>query len=335
MKEKPFSTHKRLPKEAKLGIWKNWVEPPPEEYYEEEYYEDDYYHEDKKQYYNNEEEETEETESTRLKPGKDVKVKVTEIVDACTLYVHIVDDPNVSLVEDALKSFADDGKELEEKDIKSGKVYAGLFGSAGTWHRVRIENKTTADQYRVLFIDYGNRDVIERTNLRPLDEELARILPTAHQLFLAALKAPPEGSEYFEQAGEAFSELVWERELIAHVEFVDAGKYHVVLTKPGSEISINQLLLESAWVRVHPRPPWRLKEKSRGEYTPLYKKMLEYEAIGKNTRKHIWEYGDVSDEEEDARDDRGRVPSKKAKEKEAKEKEEKKSQRKRKREKES
>jgi len=143
-------------------------------------------------------------------------------------------------------------------------------------------------------------------------------------MFLAALKAPSEGSDYFEPAGQAFSDLVWDREVSAHVELVDAGKYHVILTKPGSEASINQLLLESAWIRVQPRPHRRLKEKSRGELTPLYKKMLQFEEVGKNTRKHIWEYGDVSDEEEDVRDDRGRVPSKKAKEKEAKEKEEKK-----------
>jgi len=249
---------------------------------------------------------------------------VTEIVDACTFYVHVVDDANVTLVEDALKNFTDDGKQIDEKELKSGKVYAGLFESDGAWHRVRLENKSSPTQIRGLFVDYGNRDVLEISNLRYLDQDLSRIPPTAHQMFLAALKAPPEGSDYFEPAGQAFSDLVWDRELEAHVELIDAGKYHVTLAIPGSEITINQLLLESAWVRVHSRPLWKLKEKSRGEYTPLYKKQLDFEAVGKNTRKHIWEYGDVSDEEEDSRDDRGRVPSKKAKEKEAKEKEEKK-----------
>jgi len=208
--------------------------------------------------------------------------------------------------------------------VKSGKVYAGLFPSEGTWHRVRIETRTQGNQWRGLFIDYGNRESLDLAHIRVLDDEWIKIAPTAHQMFLAALKAPGEGSEYFEPAGQAFSDLVWDREITAKIEYADSGKYHVVLKRAGSETSINQLLLENAWIRVHPRPIRRLKEKGRGEYTPLYKQMLGYEETGKNSRKHIWEYGDVSDEEEDARDDRGRVPSKKAKEKEAKDKEEKK-----------
>jgi len=236
-----------------------------------------------------------------------------------------VDDSNVGIVEEALKAFSDDtAKSIQEVDVKSGRVYAGLFPSDGTWHRVRIESKTAGGQWRGLFIDYGNRELVDLASLRVLDEELTRIPPTAHQMFLAALKAPGEGAEYFEPSGQAFSDLVWDRELAAKIELADAGKFHVVLKKPGSDTSVNQILLENGWIRVHPRPVRKLKEKGRGQYTPVYQQMLGYEAVAKNTRKHIWEYGDVSDEEEDARDDRGRVPSKKAKEKEAKDKEAKK-----------
>jgi endonuclease YncB( thermonuclease family) len=311
-KTKALLEIQKVAKDQKIGIWKNYVEPTPE---------DDQDYEEEEEYEGNgqQNEAAPEQNSQRLKYGAEVKVKVTEIVDACTFYVHIVDDPNVGLVEEAMKNFNDDGKILEDKDIKSGRVYAGLFPSEGTWHRVRMETKTQSGQWRGLFIDYGNRDSLEISLIRNLEEEWARIPPTAHQMFLAGLKAPGEGSEYFEPAGQAFSDLVWDRELLAKVELVDAGKYHVVLKKAGNENTINNLLLESAWIRVHPRPAnRRLKD------TDVYKESLRHEEVGKNTRKHIWEYGDVSDEEEDTRDDRGRVPSKKAKEKEAKDKEDKK-----------
>jgi len=319
-------------------MWKNYVEPVYEEYEEEEEeYEDNYYHEEENYKNDGNEDEEYEEDSRALYTGADVKVKVTEIGDACTFYVHIADDQNFVQVDDALKNFVDDGKTLEDKDVKNGKVYAGLFPTDGTWHRVRIESKTQGNQYRALFVDYGNRDVLELSQLRTLDEELSRIPPTAHQMFLSALKAPGEGSEYFEPAGQAFSDLVWDRELNAHIDWAESGKYHATLTQQGTNITINQLLLESGWVRVATRPLLQLKFKqeekkkgkqsrvrTRGEQSELYKNALIWERVGKNSRKHIWEYGDVSDEEEDARDDRGRVPSKKAKEKEAKEKEEKK-----------
>jgi len=214
----------------------------------------------------------------------------------------------------------------KDDDIKAGAVYAGLFASDGSWHRVRIEGRSPNGQWRGFFLDYGNRELVETATLRTLDDELARIHPTARQMFLAGLKAPVEGSDYFEPAGQAFSDLVWDKEMVANVELEEyGGKYHVVLQRPGqTEGSVNQALLESAFIRVHPRPPRKLKEKNRGAYTPFYQKLLELEAIAKSSHKNLWEYGDVSDEDEDERDDRGRVPSKKAKEKEAKDKEAKK-----------
>jgi len=207
-----------------------------------------------------------------------------------------------------------------EADMKNG-VYAGLFRNDGSWHRVRIEGKSTGGKWRAFFIDYGNRDVLDLEDIRLLDDDLVKIPGTAHACVLTGLKAPGERSDYFERAGQAFSDLVWDRQLQAKIDLLEGGKHYVTLKQPGSELSVNQKLLQAGCVRIQDKIP-------RGNiWKPVRDTVFKLRIVEENAkrgRRGIWEYGDVSDEEDELFDDRGRVPSKAAKEKAEKEKEDKK-----------
>ena len=258
-------------KTNKRGIWENYVPPANEEKTAV----------------------TADSEATEQQPadGKElVAVSVTEIEDANDFYVHFVGDKGVEFVESKLREFGESvGDEANEYRPQSGAVCAGQFND-GNWYRVRVEG-AFGDSYRVFFLDYGNHDMLGGDKLRPLPAELAKIPALAHHGTLAAISAP-KGEEYRESAALAFNDLVWGQELLAKVELVDFNKVlHLTLHHESSPVSINKQLLRDGNARVAARPAGKLRE--------LVGELREHEDFAKQNHYNVWEYGDVSDEEEE------------------------------------
>jgi len=285
-------------RQARAGLWKDWVERPVEEPEEEYEAPPEAFMEEKQQ---------SGPRRLRIQEGENIRVRVTEITDAANFYCHFLDDESVNFVEDRMRTFGEE--ETDEFSAPDhlppkGSTCAGLFAD-GSWYRVRIEGSTAQGQWRAFFLDYGNRELLELSALRVLDDDLVRIPPLAHAGTLSAIKGPGEASDYYDNAGLAFSNLTWDKELKGHIDLVEGGKLHFTLFDEDDEsTSINQKLLLAGWVRVAKRPPRRLVK--------LADQLREVEDQAKQAHRGIWEYGDVSDEEETERDERGRVPLKKA-----------------------
>jgi len=242
---------------------------------------------------------------TRPREGKEINLRVTDITDASNFYCHLINDPGIVAVESSMKSFVDDpsGEFGEESLPRTGALVAGRF-SDGNWYRVKIEGKT-GDQYRAYFIDYGNRELLDLSSLRVLDPEMTSIPPLAHSCVLSAVKGPGELSEYYDTAGRAFSSVVWDKDLVARVDLIDAGRLYLTVRDPDDpEETVNRKLLRAGWARVQEkRVPFRLQEMAAKDLRPA-----ELEA--KRAHRGVWEHGNVSDEDETAADDAGRVPLK-------------------------
>ena len=223
--------------------------------------------------------------------GKElVAVSVTEIEDANDFYVHFVGDKGVEFVESKLREYGESvSEQTNEYRPQSGGVCAGQFND-GNWYRVRVEG-AYGDDYRVFFLDYGNHDMLGGDKLRPLPAELAKIPALAHHATLAAISAP-KGEDYRESAALAFNDMVWGQELLAKVELVDFNKVlHLTLHHESSPVSINKQLLRDGNARVAARPAGKLRD--------LVGELREHEEFAKQNHYNVWEYGDVSDEEEE------------------------------------
>lgn len=176
--------------------------------------------------------------------------------------------------------------------MAKGRILAGLY-TDGCWYRVKNEG-ISGTQMRVLFVDYGNHDVLELANVRELPPAAEQLQPLARPAVLAGLKAPTKASEHFENASICFHNSAFDRVLQAKVECVDkSNRAHLTLTDPAHpELSINSLLLRDGWCRLAEKPEWKLK-------TSVMPALAKDEEFAKQHRLNIWEYGDVSDEEED------------------------------------
>jgi staphylococcal nuclease domain-containing protein 1 len=273
--EELFAAEKEA-KDAKLGVWENFVEEVKEV---------------------TEGDEGDESVSTSA-----MKVKVTEITDCTTFYIQTVGDKNVETVEEKMADFSNEPPAAPEDWKPSrGEICAGLFPCDNAWYRVRNESQTAKGDFRVYFVDYGNHDQLELASLRPLPEDLKAIRPCAKACVLAGIKGPKAGSDYFEDSIQLMSELVWDKEVTAKVECQGRTdhKFHLTLwvDKEEDDTSVNRTLLQQGWGRVVGRPEYKLKGYCR--------ELQEDEDAAKLARKNIWEYGDVSDED-DGEDERGR-----------------------------
>mmetsp|Transcript_16881 Transcript_16881/g.32960 ORF Transcript_16881/g.32960 Transcript_16881/m.32960 type:complete len:911 (-) Transcript_16881:240-2972(-) len=268
--------------EAKLNIWKNYVEKVSEN------------------------KDGEEDEVSKRVDGSQLDVKVTEITDASSFYIQRVDDSNIAKVDAAMAAFnASPPEPNPAAEWKKGTVVAGKFHD-DLWYRVRLEGITATKEWRVLFVDYGNADLLNADDLRSLPDDLAKIPPLSKACFLAGIRGPTKASEHFESAAMTFNELALERVLSAKVECIDkSNKWHLTLrpkaedVEDGDTTSINQILLREGWCRIVERPEFKLKG--------LVNELRKDEDSAKQSRFNIWEYGDVSDEEEEEEAGKGRV----------------------------
>lgn len=264
----------RSAKEARKGVWKDYVEPTPEE--------------KAAAGVNGDEEESKESGPT------DRIARITEIVDAGDFYVQWVGDKNAELVAKALAVVAEqpDTGDFVPPENTNGRSYvaAGQF-SDDSWHRVRVDGKDANGDYNVYFIDFGNHDTLLSDRIRTLPAEAAKIPPLAVHAALAGL-LPPKAPEYQEGSALAFSEMAFGIDLKATVEFTDKfGRKHLTLTHDSHPISVNRQLLRDGFAKVQQRPDRRL---SRALLDALH----EEQAYAKDHHYNLFEYGDVSDEEE-------------------------------------
>jgi len=82
-------------------------------------------------------------------------------------------------------------------------------------------------------------------------------------------------------------------ELKASIDFTDKfGRKNVTLTHESHPISVNRQLLRDGWAKVQGRPDNRIKR--------FIDDLKQEEQYAKDHHYNLFEYGDVSDEEEGA-----------------------------------
>lgn len=235
---------------------------------------------------------------------------IVDVSDAVSFFVRLPEDPNIEIVEQKMIEFNENPVVEPMEQPAKGQLIAAKYHVDDQWYRVRYEGRA-GEEHKVLFVDYGNPELITKDRLTALPEDLRKIAPLARNCHLAGLKSPSKTSDYSHDASIFTNELIMDRTLTAKVEMVGKdNKLHLSLTDKEDEsgLTVNQQLLQEGWCRVDERADRKIKA--------LTKKLAADEKIAKTARANIWEYGDVSDDEEEegppSKRYDGRPPSKSA-----------------------
>ena len=127
--------------------------------------------------------------------------------------------------------------------VKEGDLVAA---EDGLWYRARVRKVDESDQScEVVFIDYGNSDVVKIDDLRTLDVSLTTHPPLSFECFLSGIGEDVEG-ETKATADEVMMKIIGDDSCSAEIISVDSsGRLGVNLTTTGSGKDIGAALVEA------------------------------------------------------------------------------------------
>lgn len=182
---------------------------------------------------------------------------------------------------------------------KVGEYVAAQFTEDNEWYRARVRrNDREKKQSEVVYVDYGNSEVIPWSRLRPLTQpqfSVQKLKPQASDAVLSFLQFPTS-PEYLADAVQFIGQQTFDRQLVANVDFVSTeGTLHITLLDPALsknlEDSINaEIIREGAALIPRKLKTW---ERAAGD-TLVHLRKLEEEA--KQERRGMWEYGDLTED---------------------------------------
>jgi len=182
---------------------------------------------------------------------------------------------------------------------KAGEFVAAKFTADGEWYRARIRrNNREAKEAEVVYIDYGNSEVIPWSRLRPLSQAQfshTKLKPQALDAQLSFIQLPGN-SEYLADAVNLIAQETADRQLVANVDQADKdGLLWVTLFDPKEsktgEDSVNAEVISEGLAMV----PKKLRAWERSA-TDVLAALNKRQVTAKEERRGQWEYGDLTED---------------------------------------
>lgn len=183
---------------------------------------------------------------------------------------------------------------------KVGEIVSAKFSADGVWYRARVrrndrENKTA----EVAYIDYGNSETQPWSKLRALDTEkfgTQKLKPQAVDAVLSFLQLPTS-PEYLDETVRMISDVTFDRELVANVDYTDAKENltYVTIMDPSQAKSLNQSVNAEVVLEGLAMVPKTLKAWERAAPDTLAE-LKKRETEAKEARRGMWEYGDLTED---------------------------------------
>jgi len=218
------------------------------------------------------------------------KVIVTELTEGVTFWAQALDTATkFEQMQQQLRQDLTDSPPLPGSlTPRKGDLVAAVFDIDGLWYRAKIEKIESPAKIQVLFVDYGNRDVVSSTKLAQLPSQFVSFAPQAREYTLACVKVPSDEENVYELM-HSFAKEAVNREFSLNVEYKFNGQDFVSLSNPETKQDIASTLIASGVVLVEKRREKRLN-----------KLMNEYLAAQEKARKNrvnLWQYGDFTEDD--------------------------------------
>ncbi|XP_044734250.1 staphylococcal nuclease domain-containing protein 1 isoform X1 [Chrysoperla carnea] len=159
------------------------------------------------------------------------------------------------------------------------------------WYRAKVEKVEKNGNVSVYYIDYGNRQTINTTRCAALPSAFTTDKPYAQEYVLACVTLPND-PDYIKESISYLSSDILDRQTLLNVEYKVGSIPAVTLTTTDTNADIGKGLIADGLLLVENR-----REKRLSKLVNDYK---EAEKSAMKNRYHIWEYGDIT--EDDARE---------------------------------
>ncbi|XP_074569657.1 ribonuclease TUDOR 2-like isoform X1 [Curcuma longa] len=252
--------------------------------------------------------------SAEAKHKEVLKVVVTEVLGGGKFYVQTVGDQKVTAIQQQLAALnIKEAPVIGSFNPAKGDIVLAQFSMDNSWNRAMIVSgprgavESPNDKFEVFYIDYGNREFLPYSRLRPLDPSVSAAPGLAQLCSLAYIKVPNLEDDFGQEAAEYLSELTLNnsKEFRAMIEEQDTsgGKSKgpgsgivlmVTLVDTEGELSINAAMLQEGLAKLERKKKWDTRERKTALDT-----LEEFQVKAKKERLNIWQYGDVQSDDEE------------------------------------
>ncbi|OXA52850.1 staphylococcal nuclease domain-containing protein 1 [Folsomia candida] len=221
------------------------------------------------------------------------KVIVTEVTNELHIFVQFTDHGAKleALTSDIRRELAEKPPLTGAYTPKKGDLCVARFSADNEWYRAKIE-KVEKDQVHVLYIDYGNREVIKSSRCAVLPSVPGASDQGFAKEYTLGFVSLPSDPDYAQEAIYALKHDTQEGNLLLNIEYRNGGIEYVSLAVEESKADIAQNLVKEGLLMVENRKERRLQK--------LVKDFKTAESEAKMKHLNIWQYGDIT--EDDARE---------------------------------
>ncbi|KAL1456475.1 hypothetical protein WDU94_001206 [Cyamophila willieti] len=166
-------------------------------------------------------------------------------------------------------------------------ICAARFPADQEWYRAKVE-KVQGHKANILYIDYGNKETSEFSELTFLPEQFKSEPAYAHEYRLAFTKMPPE--DYRPDSIQRLEEELENHKVLLNVEYNITGSPYVTVLDAATKTDLIKGLVAAGYFLVETRRDKRL-QKLVGEYEAAQQEALK-------NRYNMWEYGDIREDDD-------------------------------------
>lgn len=183
---------------------------------------------------------------------------------------------------------------------KAGDYVSAQFSLDKVWYRARVRrNDRDAKTSEVVYVDYGNSEIVPWARLRALDNTkfgTTKLRAQAVDAMLSFLQFPA-APEYLKESVQAIEDMTGGAQLVAKVDYVDPkdGTLCVTLFNPAQSQSLDQSVNADILAEGLAMIPKKLRPWERVD-TLVLAALAKRQDEAKAERRGMWEYGDLSED---------------------------------------
>ncbi|KAI9018776.1 hypothetical protein CLU79DRAFT_705430 [Phycomyces nitens] len=224
-----------------------------------------------------------------------IDIVVSEIITGSHFYVQLI-NAEIRQLEDLMTELSkyQNGRPNESIRPRVGEIVSAKFTEDDGWYRAKVRKVSPAG-VDVLYIDYGNSEVLAHSRIRSLPDRFKSLKAQAQEAVLSFVKSPAREADYGIEAYERFRELTGNKQLVANVDAREAGVLCLTLYDPSNsqrvEASLNLEMVRDGQALVTPNVRYARA------YQPIIKSLQEASDAAKRERIGMFEYGDITFED--------------------------------------
>ncbi|KAG0258901.1 hypothetical protein BG011_002987 [Mortierella polycephala] len=247
----------------------------------------------------------EEVDTTKPIKKEYLDVVVSEIVSGGHFYVQIINQ-NIQGLEKMMSELGihhkQSSKAPENWKPRVNEIVSAKFTEDGEWYRAKvIRNVAESKSVEVIYVDYGNSETIPLSRVCPLPSQFSSLPQQAQEAVLSFVKVPELKDDYGVEASNRFRDMVSGRQLVGVVEQREHNVMHLTLYDPAisedPDRSLNAELVRDGLATINNKTRYARHPGNQN----LVSKLQESMALAKRERLNLFEYGDITADDDDSR----------------------------------